>query len=117
MFSIFLREDFLYQFSDLYKEQKRALKTLHDFTDKVIVERRNKILTQNNNSNANVDESIGLKRKMAFLDILLQATIDGKPLSDLDIREEVDTFMFEVGLSFVKIVNFEPICKINTTGP
>lgn len=96
MFSIFYREDFLYQFTNLYKEQKRALKILHDFTDKVISERRRKILTQENNANDCTDESVGIKRKMAFLDILLQAMIDGKPLNDLDIREEVDTFMFEV---------------------
>lgn len=96
MFSIFLREDYFFQFSSLYKEQESALKTLHDFTDKVISERRKKILTQNNDVNYSLDESIGVKRKMAFLDILLKATVGGKPLRDLDIREEVDTFMFEV---------------------
>ncbi len=98
MFNIILRENFLFRFSSLFKEQERALKTLHDFTDKVINERRNTILTKDpdQNDDVSVDESIGVKRKMAFLDILLQSTINGKPLSNLDIREEVDTFMFEV---------------------
>lgn len=36
------------------------------------------------------------RRKRAFLDTLLTATVDDKPLTVQDIFEEVSTFMFEV---------------------
>lgn len=38
---------------------------------------------------------IGSKKRMALLDVLLQSTVAGSALSNKDIREEVDTFMFE----------------------
>lgn len=103
MFDVVLRSDMLFNFSRLGKRMRQALQVLHGFTDKVIQERRAELMVSNRQRDAglladNVDD-IGTKQKSAFLDILLQSRIDNEPLSDLDIREEVDTFMFEVQAS------------------
>lgn len=68
---------------------------MHDFTDKVIEERR-KLLEQTKLPEDQYDdEDVGRKKHTAFLDMLLLAETNGQPLSNNDIREEVDTFMFE----------------------
>lgn len=95
MFDVWYRTDFFFQFSKIAENQRYAVKVLHDFTDKVINDRRCELIDQAVKNDFN-DQEFGIKRKKAFLDVLLEATVDGEPLEDLDIREEVDTFMFEV---------------------
>lgn len=80
----------------MYKQERKCLKILHDFTISVIVSRQCELASKLNDSGENRDNELGIRQKTALLDLLLQSTIDGKPLTNEDIREEVDTFMFEV---------------------
>ncbi|NXH16658.1 CP4V2 protein, partial [Bucco capensis] len=80
------------------REHERNLKILHNFTDTVIAEKAAE-LENTKQTNCNTDgnsEVSGSRKRKAFLDMLLSATDDeGNRLSYRDIREEVDTFMFE----------------------
>ncbi|CAJ0928104.1 unnamed protein product, partial [Mesorhabditis belari] len=68
--------------SSLYK---KVVKELTDFTKNVIAQRKKEFESGNRKK---------LGNKITFLDLLLEANQENK-LSDEDIREEVDTFMFE----------------------
>ena len=83
----------------LKSEQDRLIKILHNYTTKVIEDRRevlkNKLQKIPTNEETHEFNDIGLKNRMALLDVLLQSNVNGEPLSNEDILEEVETFMFE----------------------
>ncbi|XP_058822316.1 cytochrome P450 4d2-like [Topomyia yanbarensis] len=92
-YNILARLDLTFKFTKYRKMQDHALKVLHDYTDSVIRTRRQELSKANQNDDK--ENALGIRRKVAFLDMLLQTTANGQPLTDLEIREEVDTFMFE----------------------
>ncbi|CAH0725105.1 unnamed protein product, partial [Brenthis ino] len=85
--TIYLHNDFIFNLHPLGKKFKECLNSVHSFADDVITE--SKKAFESNNS----DETSG-KRRLAFLDLLLEAERNGE--IDLEgIRDEVNTFMFE----------------------
>ncbi|XP_030377910.1 cytochrome P450 4d2-like [Scaptodrosophila lebanonensis] len=94
------RTDWLFRLTSpaKYRRQQECIGLMHKFTNGVIQERRQKLQAVNaagKSSEEETSDDVGTKRRMAFLDVLLQSSVEGVPLSNEDIREEVDTFMFE----------------------
>ncbi|CAH1183090.1 unnamed protein product [Phaedon cochleariae] len=85
----------VYPFTLNHYNEKKALKVLHTHTDEVIDRRIRETQSQTSQNAPNDESDLGVKKRLAFLDLLLKSTLDGQPLSRTDIREEVDTFMFE----------------------
>ncbi|RZF33244.1 hypothetical protein LSTR_LSTR013005 [Laodelphax striatellus] len=96
---IWLQPDFLFKMSSYYKRHQECIKILHDLSNKIIADKREEVRQEKENGREEAvmdDLSIlGTKKRLAFLDLLIEASKDGTVLSDEDIREEVDTFMFE----------------------
>ncbi|KAI5087725.1 cytochrome P450, family 4, subfamily V, polypeptide 8, partial [Silurus meridionalis] len=84
--------DFAFNYFGDGKEHNRCLKILHSFTESVIREREEHGRCVESDS----ESDQGKKKRQAFLDMLLKTTDEnGNKLMHQDIREEVDTFMFE----------------------
>lgn len=96
-FSFWYRLPFIFNLTTYGKEKIKAVQMLHQETRKMIALRRKKLNEDGIHSMADAqkNDDIGIKRRLPFLDTLLIAQMEGANLSDSDIREEVDTFMFE----------------------
>lgn len=92
-FSILKSNNYLYCLHPDFYQEKRTISELHKVTNSIIESRRSKL---GSGRISNIETDYNLKNKLTFLDILLQSSVDGQPLTKEDIREEVDTFMFEV---------------------
>ncbi|XP_012543158.1 cytochrome P450 4C1 [Monomorium pharaonis] len=109
-----LTPDIIFALTSEGRKHAKYLKILHSFTDKIIAERKKYhestdgrfLININNDKNIADDEVTEVtKKRLAMLDLLI-AVARNNEMNDLDIREEVDTFMFEghdtvaMGLTF-----------------
>ncbi|XP_053971581.1 cytochrome P450 4g15 [Hylaeus volcanicus] len=122
---VWLRPDWLFNLSKYSKDQMKLLEIIHGLTKKVIQRKkeeyksgkRNLIDTSaqkadaktNNTSvdgisfgqsvglkdDLDVEDDVGEKKRQAFLDLLIEAGQEGVVLNDQEVKDQVDTIMFE----------------------
>lgn len=84
------RIKWIWKLSSAYKNQLESITYIDEFVNDLIEKRRSEIIAKKGDG---VSESENVREKPALLDILLQSEMDGKPLTNEDIRGEVNTFM------------------------
>uniref|UniRef100_A0A1Y1M2Y2 Cytochrome P450 n=1 Tax=Photinus pyralis TaxID=7054 RepID=A0A1Y1M2Y2_PHOPY len=84
----------IFNMTEKKKEQTSLLNILHSFSKSVIEDRKQhfKEVVQNEDEH---DDQFHQKKRVAMLDLLLSVRNSGAQISDEEIREEVDTFIFE----------------------
>lgn len=92
--SPFQQYEFCYFLFQNYWIEKRSLKVLHKYTNTVIQRKKEEMANKKNTLQEKKD-STGIRKKQAFLDLLLEYNVTKNVLSDEEIEEEVNTFMFE----------------------
>ncbi|XP_071538556.1 cytochrome P450 4C1-like [Panulirus ornatus] len=78
------------------KEQENYVQVLHDMSNSTIRARKEEQHVKSTKDLSHEEEEpvYGKKRRLAFLDLLLQYSEQNPEFSDEEVRKEVDTFMF-----------------------
>ena len=103
IFKPWIWSDLIFWFTKDGKIFRESLKTMHDFTDDVIKKRKAEIEGKIRDDNANISSNSNnnqddqdVKTREPFMDTLIHEHIENpQDMTLINIREEVDTFMFE----------------------
>ncbi|XP_044267154.1 cytochrome P450 4c3-like isoform X3 [Tribolium madens] len=102
--AVFHRYDFIFRFSRDFYLQKKALETIHNYSRQVIASKR---------ENGTENDDLGRKKKIVFLDLILNKVVDGHTFTPEAIRGEVDTFMFAGHDTTATAISFILFCIAN----
>lgn len=97
------RDNWFWKWTTNKKRHDYLVSKIHTHTGKIIEDRRKQ---KNLENESTVDNDSGIKKRTALLDILLDSTIDGVKLSNKDIMEETDNFMFAGHDTTTSAINF-----------
>ncbi|CAG9762995.1 unnamed protein product [Ceutorhynchus assimilis] len=113
------RPDFIFNLTKISKYQTKLISVIHNLTRKVIQKKKADFQQGIRGSTAEVpqkttdkyenasfeqsfnglkddlDDDVGEKKRMAFLDLMIEASQNGVVINDEEIKEQVDTIMFE----------------------
>ncbi|XP_031367763.1 cytochrome P450 4c3-like [Apis dorsata] len=87
--NVWMSFDPIFKLTSWGKKHDHALSVTHAFVNKIIAERK---AEWKDRKDTNFNEKS--HKRQALLDLLLELSKDGKVLTDDDIRDEVNTFMF-----------------------
>jgi len=95
IFKFWLWNDFIFKISGSGRDFYKSLKVLHEFTDNVIKMKKESFINSKS-QDEQIETSSKKMQKKSFLDILLNVLEENPDqMTEKDIREEVDTFLFE----------------------
>ncbi|KOC68891.1 Cytochrome P450 4g15 [Habropoda laboriosa] len=121
---VWLRPDWLFNLTKYGKNQIKLLEIIHGLTKKVIQRKKEEYKSGKRNiidtaaqktdlksnttvegvsfgqsvglkDDLDVDDDVGEKKRQAFLDLLIEAGENGVVVNDQEVKEQVDTIMFE----------------------
>ncbi|CAG9796528.1 unnamed protein product [Diatraea saccharalis] len=92
---MYLYSPWIFNLTSIARKQKACVSAIHEFTGKVIRERKYFADQQRREIISSLSDDLNKKnKKIAMLDLLLTAERDGL-IDNTGVQEEVDTFMFE----------------------
>lgn len=85
-----LKPELLFKFTSMGKRQEDFVKTINNFVNGVIRDKKAELKEKKISDS----EEMKKRKRRTFIDLILETAEEGDVLTDEDVREEVNTFMF-----------------------